>query len=127
MLLLFTFSYFYVQFVIKSNINHWIQCNENTGSLVDWKSGSIKCHVIKNVADKCHDLVPDTLKFNAAGDRGNVVGVDLVRAESRSRHKEYYYFESSTKTNWPTHDPCGTNGLNHVKGVPNPHGNIYIH
>ncbi len=37
------------------------------------------------------------------------------------------YLEANTKTlNWPTHDPCGWNGLNHVHDVANPGGAIYI-
>ncbi len=37
------------------------------------------------------------------------------------------FFEAGTKTgNWPTHDPCGKNGQNHVKGVANPGGAVYL-
>ena len=83
--------------------------------------------VVKNVAHRCHNYVPDLIKFVAAGSRGKDLGPDMVRTSSRSGLKEYYYLEASTQTgNWPTHDPCGTNGKNHVKGVANPHGNIYV-
>ena len=37
------------------------------------------------------------------------------------------FYEAGTKTgNWPTQDPCGQNHQNHVKGVSNPGGAIYI-
>ena len=37
------------------------------------------------------------------------------------------FLEANTRTaNWPTHDPCGNNHQNHVKGVANPGGAIYI-
>jgi len=116
------------EFMIKSNINHWIACKEGTGSLVDFQQGNLQCQVIKNVAYKCLGYVPDQLIFNTAGNPGGLsVGPDLIRSQSTTRLKEYYYFDGNTRTNWPTHDPCGTNALNHLSNnVANPHGNIYI-
>ena len=114
-------------FMIKSNINHWIACKAGTGSLVEFRQGTLQCQVIKNVASQCHGFVPDQLIFNTAGNPGGMsVGPDLIRSLSNVRLKEYYYFDGNTRTNWPTHDPCGTNALNHLKNVANPHGNIYI-
>ena len=115
-------------FMVKSNINHWIACKEDSGSLVDYKPGMLRCRIIKNVATKCHNYVPDRLIVNTAGNpAGSTLGPDLVRSQSHTRLKEYYYFESNTRTrNWPTHDPCGTNGLNHLTYVNGPRGNIYI-
>ena len=116
------------EFMVKSNINHWIACKEGTGSLVEFRTGSLQCRNIKNVASKCHGYVPDRLILHSAGNpAGSTLGPDLVRSSSTSWLKEYYYFESNTRTgNWPTHDPCGTNGLNHLTNVNGPHGNIYI-
>jgi len=116
------------EFMVKSNINHWIACKEGTGSLVDFKQGNLQCRIIKNVATKCHNYVPDQLILHSAGNpAGSTLGPDLIRSQSTSRLKEYYYFESNTRTgNWPTHDPCGTNGLNHLTQVNGPRGNIYI-
>ncbi|KAL9968000.1 hypothetical protein ACROYT_G026325 [Oculina patagonica] len=116
------------EFMVKSNINHWIACKEGTGSLVEFRGGSLQCRNIKNVAAKCHDYVPDQLILHSAGNpAGSTLGPDLIRSQSTSWLKEYYYFESNTRTgNWPTHDPCGTNGLNHLTNVNGPRGNIYI-
>jgi len=115
------------EFMIKSNINHWIKCSEGSGSLLYWRTGSIHCQVVRNIAPKCHGYVPDHIKFDAAGSGGRDLGPDLIRTASSSWLKEYYYLEASTETaNWPTHDPCGTNGVNHVQGVGLPHGNIYV-
>jgi len=115
------------EFMIKSNINHWIACQEGTGSLMKFQAGSLQCRVIKNVANKCHNYVPDQLIFNTAGNPGGMsVGADLIRSTSNARLKEYYYFDGNTRTNWPTHDPCGSNSHNHLTNVANPHGNIYI-
>lgn len=116
------------EFMVKSNINHWIACQEGSGSLVDFKQGNLQCRIIKNIAVKCHNYVPDQLILHSAGNpAGSTLGPDLIRSQSTSRLKEYYYFESNTRTgNWPTHDPCGTNGLNHLTQVNGPRGNIYI-
>ncbi|CAH3189034.1 unnamed protein product, partial [Porites evermanni] len=117
------------EFMIKSNINHWISCKEQGGSLVEFKGGNIQCRNITNVASKCQNYVPDKIQFVTAGNPpGSGLGPDLYRSQSSTSQKEYYYFEGSTKTvNWPTHDPCGTNSdKNHLTNVANPHGNIYI-
>ncbi|XP_022805663.1 intelectin-1-like [Stylophora pistillata] len=116
------------EFMVKSNINHWIACKEGSGSLVEFKTGSVLCRIIKNVASKWHNYVPDKLILHAAGNpAGSTLGPGLIRSQSSSWLKEYYYFESNTRTgNWPTHEPCGTNSLNHLTNVINPHGNIYI-
>lgn len=101
------------EFMVKSNINHWISCKDGAGSLVEWKAGTISCHVIKNVASKCLDNAPTAIKFYGGGP-------DLVS------RREYYYFEGQTRREWPTHDPCGNNQKNQLTGVANPHGNIYV-
>ena len=37
------------------------------------------------------------------------------------------FLEAGTLTgNWPTHDPCGGNAQNHLHGVADPGGAIYI-
>lgn len=116
------------EFMVKSNINHWIACKEGSGSLVEFRIGSLQCRNIKNVASKCQNYVPDELILHTAGNpHSKTLGPDLIRSQSRAWLKEYYYFEANTRTNnWPTHDPCGKNSLNHLKNVANPHGNIYI-
>lgn len=116
------------EFMVKSNINHHIACREETGSLVEFKEGSLNCRILKNIANKCLNYVPDQLILHSAGNPGSsTLGPDLIRSKSTSFLKEYYYFEASTRTgNWPTHDPCGTNSLNHLKDVPRPRGNIYV-
>ena len=37
------------EFLVKSNINHWIVCRQGTGSLVNFEKGRISCRVVKNV------------------------------------------------------------------------------
>jgi len=38
------------QTLIKSNINNWIVCREDTGSIVREKAGSMKCKLVKQVS-----------------------------------------------------------------------------
>ena len=101
------------EFLIKSNINNWVACKEGTGSIVQQKAGSITCKLVKQVSSKCAGVVPNSLTLHSNGPQ--------ISASSL-----YYYFDGSTANNWPTHDPCGTNKENQLKGVANPHGNIFI-
>lgn len=104
------------QVLIKSNINNWLICYPGSGSLVDWKSGTVSCQVIKQVTEKCKDS-PAPSKFAAPGTYGPIF---------KTTENMYYYFDGYKRDNWPTHDPCGKNQANHVKNVVNPRGNIFI-
>ena len=99
--------------LIKSNINNWFACKEGTGSIVKQKKGSIHCKLVKQVAKNCGGAVPKSWKFYANG-------------PSFSGGGQFYYFDGSKSSHWPTHDPCGTNRADQLKNVPNPHGNIFI-
>lgn len=99
--------------LIKSNINNWIACKEGTGSIVIQKQGTLSCKLVKQVSDQCSGVVPNTVALD-----GN--GIYL------SGSSLYYYFDGNVNGGWPTHDPCGKNQANHLKGVANPHGNIFI-
>ena len=101
------------EFLIKSNINNWIACEEGTGSLVQQKAGSITCKLVKQVSKQCSCAVPNSLKLHSNG-------------PYLSSSSNYHYFDGSTSSNWPTHDPCGKNQANLLNGVANPHGNIFV-
>ncbi len=101
------------EFLIKSNINNWIACKEGTGSIVQQKAGSITCKLVKQVSKQCAGVVPKSLTLDSYGPH-------------LSSSSLYYYFDSSTKGAWPTHDPCGKNLANQLKGGANPHGNIFV-
>ena len=97
------------QTLIKSNINNWIACKEGTGSIVRQKVGSVTCKLVKQVSQQCAEVVPSS--FNG---------------QSLSSSSLYYYFDCYTGNDWPTHDPCGKGQANHLKGVANPHGNVFV-
>ena len=101
------------EFMVKSNINDWVVCQPNGGSIVTKKRGSLRCHNIKNVATACSGVAPYEIYWYALG--------PALHARSY-----YYFFEGSTHGNTPIHDPCGRIGKNHKKGVRNPHGQIYL-
>ncbi|XP_020600413.1 uncharacterized protein LOC110039625 [Orbicella faveolata] len=101
------------EFLVKSNINNWIACKEGTGDLVQLKGGSITCRVVKQISKRCAGVVPNFVRLYSRG-------------PSLSRGSHYYYFDGDTSNNWPTHDPCGTNGANQLKDVSYPHGNIFV-
>ena len=95
--------------LIKSNINDWIVCQPNGGSLVSKKDGSMRCQNIKHVAPKCHKP-PSKIYWVNPG----------------PTFDKYLYFFDGQTTNWcPTHNFCNNCG-GHKKGVSNPGGTIYI-
>ena len=101
------------EFMVKSNINDWIVCQQNHGSIVTKQRGSISCENIKNVATTCAGLVPNKTVWKAPAPILFATGV-------------YYSFDGATYNLWPRHDPCGEGEANHKKGVSNPGGQIYL-
>jgi hypothetical protein len=99
--------------MIKSNINDWIVCQPNGGSLVTKTQGSMSCQNIRNVATACTGVAPYRIYWYSRG--------PTLYASSY-----YYYFDGDTGGNWPVHDPCGKVQTNHKKGVSNPGGQIYL-
>ena len=101
------------ELMIKSNINDWIVCQPNGGSLVTKTQGSISCQNIKNVATACNGVAPNRVTWRPFG-------------PSLFAFSFYYYFDGDTSVDWPVHDPCGKGRTNHKKGVSNPGGQIYL-
>ncbi|CAB3995086.1 Hypothetical predicted protein [Paramuricea clavata] len=101
------------ELMIKSNINDWIVCQPNGGSMVTKTMGSMSCQNIKNVATACSGAPPYRVEWYAPG-------------PSLHASSYYYFFDGSTGSYYPTHDPCGKDNQNHKKGVGNPGGQIYL-
>ena len=58
---------------------------EGSGSLVEFRIGSLQCRLIKNVVSKCQNYVPDKLILHTAENPpGKTLGPDLVRSQSWS-------------------------------------------
>ena len=99
---------------MKSNINNWISCSEDGGSLVTQTEGGLKCKVEKTiVVGVCEQVKPYRLVMHGRGPA-------LYASDF------YYYFETAMDTNWPVADPCGRISTNHLEDVNDPSGWIYI-
>ena len=107
------------QVLIKSNINNWLVCQPVTGSLVDWQNGDVNCKITKYVADRSESASAPS-KFLPNTNYGPMF------YSSGRWNSTFYYFNSYTAKNWPTHDPLGRNKPNQKKNVLDPHGNIFI-
>ena len=101
------------QALIKSNINNWIACKEGSGSIVRQRGGSLSCKLVKQVSQQCAGVVPTSLGLDSYG-------------PYLSSTSLYYYFEGSTRSGTPRHDPCGKNQANQLTGVANPHSNVFV-
>lgn len=105
------------EMLIKSNINNWIACLSGEGSLVDWTPGSVACKVLKYVTNLCTDVVPLFIRPGNCGVRFR---------KGSSWETNYYFLNVCQGFNTPYHDPCGSTSGNHVAGVQNPHGNVFV-
>ena len=102
-------------FLVESNINNWISCSEDGGSLVTQTAGGLNCKIEKiTVHGNCEEVKPDRLVMQPNGP-----------ALSTSDNN-YYYFDTSVVDGFPTADPCGMDSTNHVEDVYDPSGWIYI-
>lgn len=81
--------------------------------MVEKKEGSVSCQNIRNVMRACSGVAPTWVSWWGRGPA-------LVASDAQ------YYFDGSTDTDWPVHDPCGTLDVNHKKGVSDPSGKIYL-
>ncbi|XP_078384834.1 uncharacterized protein LOC144667318 [Oculina patagonica] len=106
------------EFLIKSNINNWLVCSPDTGSLVEWQDGDVICKIVKRVTDTCSDGPPISYLTT------NNCGPNFKRRNGAN--SGYYHFDGCTGNRIPTHDPCGQYSDNGLKDVDNPHGNIFI-
>jgi len=101
-----------------SDINHWVKCQPGSGSIVTKTDGTLTCQMVKTVPNTCMTTVPAYWGTN--------VPTGLGFFASSSQYSAYYFYDGSTTTNWPTHDPCGTNAPNQIDNAPNPHGQLWI-
>ena len=109
-----------VQRLVLAKKYFGVRCTLTTGSharkaLAAWykkRRARFTCKLVKQVSKQCAG-VPNSFKL-------------YVKGPSLDASSLYYYFDSHTSGSWPTHDPCGKGQANHLKGVVNPHGNIFV-
>lgn len=104
------------EFLIKSNINNWLICSPDKGSLVKWKTGEVTCKIAKHVVGTCSNGPPPA-KF-----RGPFYCGPALPLEGPG---QYYYFDGCTAKGIPAHNPC-IGEDKRLRNVENPHGNIFV-
>src|SRR5262249_41481403 len=105
------------EILVTSTINNWIRCTPGTGSLVTLTQGSISCEVVNVVAaaSGCTTIAPN--RYMDVQGAGPALSVNTGY---------YYFFDGSTSVHYPTHDPCGMDGLHQLNGVSDPGGALYV-
>ncbi len=101
------------EFWSLSTIQDHVICQPGTGDLTGPTPGTLTCSNVADIATACAGVVPTSLGqygYGYALEAGNL----------------FTYWDGNTLYNWPTHDPCGTNGANQLLGVPLPQGAIYL-
>ncbi|XP_028397428.1 uncharacterized protein LOC114521260 [Dendronephthya gigantea] len=103
------------EFLIKSNINDWIVCKPDGGSLVRDVDGDLSCRNIKNVATACQGVEPYAISWES--DCGPRIYASTT----------FYRFDGSENYCYPSHDPCNSGSTdNHKRNVLNPGGKIFL-
>ena len=105
------------EFMVQSNINSWVSCKPDTGSLVNPTTGEISCKMVKPSARAaklgCAKTVPHKIEWSTNGPH-------------LSASSLFYYWDGEASNSWPTHDPCGYNKAHQTTGVKNPFGAVFI-
>ena len=55
------------EFLLKSNLVHWISCSPTTGSFVTDTDGSLNCRNVKNVSSQCPGKAPNAISWGNCG------------------------------------------------------------
>ena len=107
------------EFMVKSNVNNWIACVPNTGSLTRSVVGSVTCRLIRSITSICPKL--HTTEFRFSRQRcGPALCIPISKY-----CLEFNYFDGCLSHSWPIHDPCADRGLNNLKDRW-PQGQIWV-
>ena len=81
--------------------------------------GALTCSIVKVVATACTTVVPAFINWDS---HGPWLYVSFFNAFT-----VFDFWEGGiTGTNWPAHDPCGTNAANQLTNIADPGGAIYL-
>ena len=104
------------EFMVKSNINHWIICQPRGGSFVAMQSGKITCRNIKNVVPACEGVAPSYIRWRLCGPR-IIINTSIP----------FFNFDVATNLCYPSHNPCDKlSSIDIIKNVPNPGGAVFL-
>ena len=93
-------------FMVTSNINHWISCSPGTGSLVAFTDGSITCRNIKNVSPDYLGNAPSMVRSHSSFDYFSL----HASVPPYSADGFFYTFEVVSSYS-PVHDPYSSNSF----------------
>ena len=107
------------EFMYESNMNNQFWCSPDGGSLVDYRKGTITCHMIKPIVPgSCDQVVPVELAKSSCG-------FSLI-SDVSAGGKSMLHMEADGNCR-PVVDRCGRgSGYPNVTGVVTPRGWIYI-
>ncbi len=119
---------FGTEVLLQSDLINWYACKNGSGSILNWKEGSISCHVAKTLVPKCNNKAPSYFKGH-----GNY-GMDLTDGITFSRYHFYkvmvmLFAYDGRIYPWtrPLMDACAVKGgENFVKGLKDPRGAWFV-
>ena len=104
------------EFMLEHNMNNQFWCSPNGGSLVDYRAGTITCHMIKPIVPgSCDQVVPVSIgKMSCGWAFNSPLGKSMFHMEADNNCRSVV-------------DRCGkASGYPNVTGVVTPRGWIYI-
>ena len=111
-------------FLVTSNINHWISCSPGSGSLVDFRSGTISCKNVRNISVSCPGNAPSHIEVSTQDAEIWMTG----SVPPYTNTAIFNDFEGRTDIWRPVQDPCSTSSWQPGVSIPDgePRGNIFI-
>ena len=104
-------------FLVKSNITNWFKCSPNGENLVSLTVGQLSCSIVKHLVDDmslCGQIVVPT-------------NLEIHRCDPGIfTNDHYFYFDTWDNNRCPVADPCGMRQQNHIHGVTDPRGWLYL-
>ena len=110
------------EMLLKSDLINWYVCKDGSGSILNWKTGSISCHVAKALVTKCKNTAPSY--FNGHMN----YGMDLTDGLPSLRNFYKVEVMAWRYPGYPTRrlDSCANGGGNFVKGLDDPRGAWFV-
>lgn len=115
---------FGTEMLLMSDLINWYICKDGSGSILNWKAGSISCRVTKTLVAKCNNTAPD--HFDADLDYGMRL---FDGPKNFFGNKVFYKVQVMGWRSYTTRevDACGSrDGQNVVKGLNDPRGAWFV-
>ena len=105
--------------LLQSDLINWYICQDGSGSILNWKDGSISCRVAKTLVASCNNTAPS--HFHQSLDYG-------MRIDG---NRNYNFFYKVAVMSWSSGggrilDACGNHKRVIKKGVNDPRGAWFV-